>query len=206
MCLDPKDLNRAIIREHYKALTLKEITPKLSGSTIFSKFDSFQSFYFVHLGIESSMKTTFNTTPGLGRHSYLCHTMGMKNRQDVYQMKIDQFLKGLNGVIAIHDDITVFGKDGDAHDQNLIALMERAQQVGLTFNNRKCMIRKPWISFIGVLYSENNVSLDPKKIQGILGIQPPTDVTQLQSFLGVVNFMDNFIPHLFPTQHHFEHY
>ena len=37
---------------------------------------------------------------------------------------------------------------------------------------------------------------DPKKIQGILEMPPPKDTTQLQSFLGMVNFMHNFIPHL----------
>ena len=37
ICLDPKDLNREIIREHYKAPTLEEILHKLSGATIFSK-------------------------------------------------------------------------------------------------------------------------------------------------------------------------
>ena len=51
------------------------------------------------------------------------------------------------------------------------ALMERTQQVGLTFNNKKGMIRQPKISFFGVLYSKNGVNLDPKKIQGILEMQ-----------------------------------
>ena len=40
------------------------------------------------------------------------------------------------------------------------------------------------------------MSPDPKKIQGILEMPPPKDTTQLQSFLGMVNFMHNFIPHL----------
>ena len=44
ICLDPKDLNRAIIREHYKAPTLEEISHKLSGATIFSKLDAKDGF------------------------------------------------------------------------------------------------------------------------------------------------------------------
>ena len=43
------------------------------------------------------------------------------------------------------------------------------------------------------------MSPDPKKIQGIMAIPPPKDTTQLQSFLGMVNFMHNFIPHF--SQH-----
>ena len=64
----------------------------------------------------------------------------------------NRLLEGLNGVIAIHDDITMCGKDDDVHDQNLIALMERAQQVGLTFNSKKCTIRQPKISFFSSLW------------------------------------------------------
>ena len=36
-CLDPHDMNKAIIREHYKAQTLDKISYKLSGATVFSK-------------------------------------------------------------------------------------------------------------------------------------------------------------------------
>ena len=44
MYLDPKDLNKAIIREHYKAPTLEEISHKLAGVTIFSKLDAKYGF------------------------------------------------------------------------------------------------------------------------------------------------------------------
>ena len=50
--------------------------------------------------------------------------MGAKSSQDAYQMKMDQILEGLEGVIAIHDDITVFGKDDDDHDKNMLALLQ----------------------------------------------------------------------------------
>ena len=35
ICLDPRDLNKVKIREHYKAPTLKEISHKLAGATVF---------------------------------------------------------------------------------------------------------------------------------------------------------------------------
>ena len=64
--------------------------------------------------------------------------MGAKFSQDAYQKKMDQILEGLTGVIAICDDITISGEDDD--NANLIALMERAKQTGLTFNSKKCFI------------------------------------------------------------------
>ena len=37
LCLDPKDLNKAIIHDNHKAPTLKEIAHVLTGATKFSK-------------------------------------------------------------------------------------------------------------------------------------------------------------------------
>ena len=42
---------------------------------------------------------------------------------------------------------------------------------------------------------------DPKKVQGITEMTAPTDKQQLQSFLGMVNYMGTFIPNL---SHHTE--
>ena len=128
ICLDPKDLNKAIIREHYKAPTLEEITNKLCGATKFSKVDCYKGFFAYLMDKASSMKTTFNTIPRRGRYRYLRVPMGAKFSQDAYQMKMDQILEGLPGVITIHDDITIFGKSDDDHDANLIGLMERAKE------------------------------------------------------------------------------
>ena len=82
-------------------------------------------------------------------------------------MKIDQILEGLEGVIAIHDDITVFGKDDDDHDKNMLALLQRAAEKGLTFNSKKCFIKKTSVSFFGVRFSKDGMSPDPQKVQGI---------------------------------------
>ena len=189
--LDPKDLNKAITREHYKAPALEEITHKLCGATKFSK-----GFFAYLIDKASGMKTTFNTIPRRGRYRYLRVPMGAKFSQDAYQMKMDQILEGLPGVIAIHDDITIFSIGDDDHDANLIRLMECAKETGLTLNSKKCSIGQDSVSFFGVIFGKDGMRPDPKKIQGILEMPPPTDTTQLQSFLGMVNFMHNFISHL----------
>ena len=64
ICLDPTDLNEAVIREHYKAPTLDEITHKLSGAKVFSKSDAKDGFWSIHLDTPSSYLTTFNTHKG----------------------------------------------------------------------------------------------------------------------------------------------
>ena len=114
ICLDPKDLNKAIIREHYKAPTLKEISHKLAEAIIFSKLVAKEGFWSVHLDTASSYLTTFNTHKG--RYRFLHMPFGLKLSQDVFQMRMDQMTDWLPGVTAIHNDICIYGK----HKNNMI--------------------------------------------------------------------------------------
>ena len=63
-CLDPHDLNKAIIREHYKAPALEEISHRLSSTTMFSKLDAKDGFWSIHFNTPSSYLTTFNIHKG----------------------------------------------------------------------------------------------------------------------------------------------
>ena len=68
VCLDPKDLNTAVICPKYQLPTLDELLPKLSGAKVFSTLDAKDGFYEVGLDENSSLKTTFWTP--LGRYKY----------------------------------------------------------------------------------------------------------------------------------------
>ena len=59
ICLDPKDLNKAVIRPKYQLLTLDELLPKLSRAKVFSTLNAKDGFYQVGLDENSSLKTTF---------------------------------------------------------------------------------------------------------------------------------------------------
>ena len=69
ICLDPKDLNRAIQRPKFQMPTLEELLPELNKARIFSSFDAKDGFYQVGLDQESCKLTTLWTS--LGRYRYL---------------------------------------------------------------------------------------------------------------------------------------
>ena len=77
ICLDPRDLNKAIVWEHYKAPTLDEISHKLSGAKVFSKLDTKDGYWSIHLDTALSYLTTFNTHKG--HYWFLCMPFGIKN-------------------------------------------------------------------------------------------------------------------------------
>ena len=123
-CLDPYNLNKAIIHEHYKALSLEDISHKFSGTTAFSKLDVKDGFWSIHLDTPSSYLTTCNTHKGC--YSCLCVSFGLKMSQDVFQMWMNQVTDRLN---AIHDDICVFWKTREEHDTHMLQLMKTAAKM-----------------------------------------------------------------------------
>ena len=62
ICLDPKDLNRALkLREHFQLPISPEITSKLTGAKVFSKLDAKDGFSHVKPDHQSSLLKTFIT-------------------------------------------------------------------------------------------------------------------------------------------------
>ena len=80
-CLDPEDLNKVIKREYHPVPTVGEITPKLCGSTLFSKLDAKQGYWNIKLDEESLYLTTFNTKRG--RYIFLRMPFVLRMSQDL---------------------------------------------------------------------------------------------------------------------------
>ena len=109
VCLDPSNLNKAIIREHHKPMTVEEIAHELAGATVYTKADALKAFLQIHLTHEASLLTTFNSHRG--RLRFLRMPFGAKMSQDVFQLRMDAILEQCPGVIGIHDDMVIFGVD-----------------------------------------------------------------------------------------------
>ena len=199
VCLDPSNLNQAIIREHHKPMTVEEIAHELAGATVYTKANALKAFLQIHLTYEASLLTTFNSHRG--RLRFLWMPFGAKMSQVVFQLWMDAILEQFPGVIGIHDDMVIFGVDQQDHDANLINLLNVCQKEGLVLNSKKLELRRERVTFFGAEYSAQGMHPDPKKVQGITEMTAPTDKQQLQSFLGMVNYIGTFIPNL---SHHTE--
>ena len=163
--LDPKDLKKFIIQEHYKTPSHNKISHHLSGATCFSKFNTKDGFWSIHLDEKSSYLITFN----MHHDSYRCLHMpfGLKMSQDVLQMWMDQATDCLPSIITIHDDICIYGHTSEEHGWHLLQLMETAKEHDIVFNSTKCCIRQPQIAFYGTLFTAQGMWSDPTKIQAL---------------------------------------
>ena len=90
----------------------------------------------------------------------------------------------------------MYGKDSTEHESRLQATLKRIQAAGITLNETKCCFYQPRVSFLGHVIDKHGISPDPKKTTAILEMRPPTSVTELRRFMGMINQMNKFSPNI----------
>ena len=86
-------------------------------------------------------------------------------------------------------------KTREEHDTNL-QLMKTASKNGLVFNSHKCGIRQLQITFYGAIFTSKGMKPNPMKIQALQDLLTPDNHKQLQPFLGLINYLQHFLPNL----------
>ena len=145
VCLDPRDVNKAIKRDHYKTPTVEEITHLLEGSKKFTKVNGTSSYLFIVPDYELPLLTTFNTP--WGRYRFIHLPWGLTCAQDIFQQMMDQILEHCEGVIGIADDVVIYGKDDEDHDQKLHRFMQVAISTWTCIQQRE-MLGQEGLSYI----------------------------------------------------------
>jgi hypothetical protein len=192
ICVDPRMLNKYIVRPVHRSRTLDEILPKLAGAKVFTIMDATKGFWNVRLNWLSSRLCAFSTE--FGRYRYLRLPFGLSCASDIFQAKIDELTDGLEGCIGIADDLVVYSNTMEEHETRLKALMEKCKSSGLKLNPRKCKICLPEIPFYGLIVGKEGTNADPKKLEALKALPMPTNLKELQSFLGLVNYLARFSP------------
>ena len=135
LCLDPKDLNKAIERNQWYARTVDDILPELAKSKYFTVKGAISVFWHILLDFRSSLLTTFNTP--WGKYSWLRMPFGLEVSADVFQEKLDRVLRLVPGVLGIADDIVIHGAMENTHNGTVLILCETARLNNLSLNSKK---------------------------------------------------------------------
>ena len=200
ICIDPKDLNRAIKRSHYPMPTIEEVATKLSNAKVFSVLDAKSGFWQIRLDEESSLLTTFNTP--FGRFRWLRMPFGICSAPEEFQRRMNNTFENLKGTAIIADDLLVFGEGDDIesatkdHDENLKNALQRARERNLKLNKEKVKLRMSEVPYIGHLLTSEGIKPDPKKVEAVRKMPQPTDVPSVKRFLGMVNYLSKFLPNI----------
>jgi hypothetical protein len=203
ICIDPKFLNRALLRSTYYMPTIDDVLPKLSNAKIFSTFDAKSAFWHLKLDEPSSYLTTFESP--FGRHRWLRCPYGITPAPEIFQARIHAALSGLEGVHCIADDVLLTGS-GDTveaaeidHDKNLRAFLDRCREKGIKLNREKIRMRRESTCYMGHVLTSSGLRPDSRKIEAILQMPIPEDKKALQRALGMATYLARYCPNFSAT-------
>ena len=192
--LDPSDLDRAVMLEHFPMQTIEDVISRMSNAKVFSVLDANHGFLQVKLDKDSNKLATFNTP--FGRYNYTRLPFGTASAPKVFQNIMSHLFDDIEGVEVIVDDLVVWGEKTEQHDVRRRQVLDRCRERNLKLNKDKCRFRVSEVSYVGHLLSADGVKPDPLKVEAIKAMPPPGDREELQRFLGVVTYLSKFIPNM----------
>lgn len=199
ICLDPRDLNKVIRREHFKLPTLTEITARLAGAKYFTTLDAKQSFWQIKLNKESTDLCTFNTA--FGRYKFLRMPFGISSASEIFHKRLYEQFDDIAGTILFIDDLLVFGESKEIHDKRLRQVLERCRQINIKLNKDKCKVGLCELKYLGHIISEQGIQPDTSHTEAIKEMPKPNNIKDLERFLGLVTYVGSFIPNLSEKTH-----
>ena len=187
LCLDPAQLNQALLRPVHRRPLNNDLLPKLNNVKYLSLIDASSEYCNLKLD-EISYLMMFACQ--FGRYWYKQLPFRAAQAGDMFKRNIDEIIKELPNKFSIADDILVIGyqADGKDHDKTLQRVLQICRQVLLKLNKDKCHFRFTSVPFFGEIISWHGVKPDPQKLKALMEIPP--NKKELQAFLGIINYLD----------------
>lgn len=192
VCLDPTDLNKAILRQHYSIPTTDEVLSRLSGKKIFTVLDEKDGYWQIKLDKESSLLCTFNTP--WGRYRFKRLPFGIKSASEVFQQRNCETFGDIAGVHIIADDMIIAAATEKEHDEILHKVMTRAKDANVKFNKDKLQYKVSSVKYMGHVVTSEGVKVDQAKVKAMVDMPSPTDKPALQRMLGMIKYLSKYIP------------
>ena len=193
MCINYRQINKVIVKNKYPLPRVEDLFDQLKGAGVFSKIDLQSGYYQLRVKEVDVPKTAFRTR--YGHYEFLVMPFGLTNApaafmdlmNRVFRPYVDQF------VVVFIDDILVYSKDAQEHEQHLRIVLETLREKKLYVKLSKCDFWLKEVSFLGHIVSVEGIRVDPTKIEAVVNWKPPRNVTEVRSFLGLAGYYRRFV-------------
>nr|GEY09633.1 hypothetical protein [Tanacetum cinerariifolium] len=137
-------------------------------------------------------KTAFRTR--YGHYEFLMIPFGLTNApaifMDLMHCVFHEYLDKF--VIVFIDDILVYSKTREEHEDHIRIVLEISRQKKLYAKFSKCDFWLGQVDFLGHIVSADGITIDPAKVEAITKWPRPTTVTEVRSFLGLSGYYRRF--------------
>jgi len=186
---DYQALNSIMVKNKYPLPLISELVSQLCGARYFTKLDIRWGFNNVRIKPGDEWKAAFWTNRGL--FELLVMFFGMTNSPAIFQTMMNDIFQNLiaEGIMVVYlDDILIFTRTEEEHMKAIRRVLQVLQEHKLFLCPEKCEFCKEQIKYLGLVISENEVSMDLVKVVGVQEWPTPENKTDVQAFLGFVNF------------------
>ena len=191
--VDLSKLNNQVSRPAHPSPTpfaaIRSVNPK---ARYFTTADALCGYWQIELAEEDQHLTTFITP--YGRFKHCRGPMGFAATGDAYCLRGDRALQGVSNCVKVVDDILLYDEDYSAHLHRINEVLTRCRTYGITLNKDKFVVAAPAVNFCGYTLSEEGISADQEKVSAIRDFPTPANLTDLRSFMGLVNQLAEFTP------------
>ncbi|PHJ26048.1 retrotransposon ty3-gypsy subclass [Cystoisospora suis] len=195
MCVDYRALNKITIKNRYPIPRLDDLRDVLAGAKVFSKIDLRSGYHQIGIREEDKAKTAFSTRFGL--YEWNVMPFGLANAPSVFQSVMHEVLGDLldKTVVVYLDDILIFSRSADEHEQHLREVLNRLRRYKLYANKGKCEFYRDSVLFLGFVLSGEGLAPDPQKVEALLKWRMPlTDKHEVKRFYGLASYYRMFVP------------
>ena len=167
---------------------------RLHGFSYFTVMNISAAYWGVPFRNEDIEKTAFNAPKDLFEMTVM--PFGLVNAQDTFQRLMDTALRGLEHVEAYIDDCIIYSHGFEQHLEDLRALFERLRAANLHVKMRNCQFFRREVEFLGHLVAKGGRKPLVSAAMKLSKFPKPTTITELQRFLGSINFYRSYIPNM----------
>nr|GEZ28124.1 putative reverse transcriptase domain-containing protein [Tanacetum cinerariifolium] len=151
------------------------------------------SYHQLHVKEQDVPKIAFRTR--YGHYEFLMMPFGLTNALAVFMDLMNRvFHKYLDKfVIVFIDDILVFSKTREEHEDHLRIELEILHQKKLYAKYSKCDFWLGQVAFLGHIVSADGITMDHAKVEAITKSPRPMMVTEVRNFLGLAGYYRRFM-------------
>ncbi|KAH9769403.1 hypothetical protein KPL71_011984 [Citrus sinensis] len=202
LVIDYQPLNMFLQDDKFPLPRRQSMFTFLKNAQIFSKFDLKSGFW--QLGIEPSerYKTAFCIPNAHFQWTVL--PFGLKTAPSIFQKSMVQIFQPiLHHALIYIDDILLFSGSHDEHRQLLTQFYDILQSHGIMLSAKKSIIATDNVEFLGMIIKDGHYQPGKHIAQELLHF-PDQQLSkrQIQQFLGIINYIRDFIPHVDHYTHH----
>jgi len=195
ICGDYKlTVNAACKTEQYPIPKTEDLLAAVNGGVSFTKLDLSHAYLQIELEESSRQYTTINTHRGLYRYTRL--PFGVSSSPAIFERTLEGVLRGIPHTLVRMDDILLTGPTDAKHREVLEEVLKRLDQANIKLNKSKCTFFAPSVDWVGHTVTKDGISPIREKLDAVRDLKSPTNIHELKSLLGLVNYYGKYLRNL----------